>query len=576
MSDARTRAIAAARHTVGRGMTAAGISPQSKAALLDAGRRVRDVRAQSPDDVGRAVLAELRAEFPASRPLRAAETLVRPTNPNRIAALIDRRRPEARAALRERIGQVIGALTGDRPAPDTDTTTLLARLETAVVDGAPDSYWLALAVLGAALPDSDAVIRAARVGQADGPLTALAEPLTARLKMPTTPTRVEIVTDQVLVDMHHTAQTDLATGIQRVARLSAQRWVRDHGVRLVGWTGQQTALRPLTPAEAERALHGGASDVNGESIGAPAVIVPWRATYVLPELVTERIRTDRIQALFRFSGSRTGVIGFDCVPITTAETVAPGMGAAFATTMAAVAHCDRVATISQSAASEYRGWRTMLGGVGIAGPDIAPVVLPVEAPEADPGQMAQARNQLPAAPVPVVLCVGSHEPRKNHLALLHAAELLWREGVQFALVFVGGNSWRNDGFTERLAALVEEDRPISTFRALDDARLWAAYRIARCTVFPSLNEGFGLPVAESLASGTPVITSGFGSMAEIAAQGGALLIDPRDDNTLLDALRTMLTDDAMHARLTAEAKARPIRTWDAYAGELWDYLVRGE
>ncbi|MBN9621143.1 MAG: hypothetical protein J0H43_15675, partial [Actinobacteria bacterium] len=62
---------------------------------------------------------------------------------------------------------------------------------------------------------------------------------------------------------------------------------------------------------------------------------------------------------------------------------------------------------------------------------------------------------------------------------------------------------------------------------------------------------------------------------QIAAQGGALLIDPRDDNTLLDALRTMLTDDATHARLTAQAQARPIRTWDEYAAELWDYLVRG-
>jgi glycosyltransferase involved in cell wall biosynthesis len=173
----------------------------------------------------------------------------------------------------------------------------------------------------------------------------------------------------------------------------------------------------------------------------------------------------------------------------------------------------------------------------------------------------------------MVLCVGSHEPRKNHLSVLHAAELLWREGRQFSLVFVGGNGWHGEQFETRLSELRAAGRPVEAIRALPEELLWAAYRVAHCLVFPSLNEGFGLPVAESLASGTPVITSGFGSMADIAAPGGALLVDPRDDHDLRDALRTMLTDPATHARLSREARHHELRTWEHYAADAWAFLV---
>ena len=120
----------------------------------------------------------------------------------------------------------------------------------------------------------------------------------------------------------------------------------------------------------------------------------------------------------------------------------------------------------------------------------------------------------------MVLVVGSHEPRKNHLAVLHAAELLWREGVAFSLLFVGGNSWKSEEFQAIVRNLQIARRPIQVVEAVDDPTLWAFYELAYCTVFPSLNEGFGLPVAESLAAGTPVVTSDYGSMAEIGALGG--------------------------------------------------------
>jgi glycosyltransferase involved in cell wall biosynthesis len=147
--------------------------------------------------------------------------------------------------------------------------------------------------------------------------------------------------------------------------------------------------------------------------------------------------------------------------------------------------------------------------------------------------------------------------------------------VRFSLVFVGGNSWNSAAFEAQVKSLQAANRPVQTILGLTDDLLWAAYRLAYCTVFASLHEGFGLPVAESLASGTPVITSNFGSMREIARQGGALLVDPRNDRSLSGALRHMLSDRPLRDRLAAEAATIPFRSWDDYAAEVWAYLVEG-
>jgi glycosyltransferase involved in cell wall biosynthesis len=215
----------------------------------------------------------------------------------------------------------------------------------------------------------------------------------------------------------------------------------------------------------------------------------------------------------------------------------------------------------------------MLRSVGAEGPAITADLLPAEVPPATPEALEEARERLTVPGMPMVLCVGTHEPRKNHLALLHAAELLWREGVRFNLVLVGGRSWNDWRFREALAAAQAAGRPVETATSVSDEVLWAAYRVARCLVFPSLNEGFGLPVAEALACGTPVVTSAYGSMAEIGADGGALLADPRDDHALAAAMRALLTDDGAHRDLVTAARARPGRSWDDYARDVWSALT---
>jgi glycosyltransferase involved in cell wall biosynthesis len=474
---------------------------------------------------------------------------------------------------RERLGVLLAALEpGARITGPTGELVAMVAKHLAVPSD--DVVWLALAVLKAEFPVRDDVVAVRRRLRLEAPVAVVSE-LAASLSPTPLPFRpapadVRVLTGTVVVDVHHTARTGLATGIQRVVRKTIDQWSAKHDITLVGWNSALTSLRKLSALEAENAMHGTAPHARPE--GVNEVLIPWRCDYVLPELAIEDNRTSRIAAMAEFSGNTAVLIGYDCVPLTSAETIGAGMGAGFSRNLVAAAHFAKIATISEAAAAEYGGWRAMLGSAGLAGPQISPVFLPADAGTVTDTELAAAHAALATDDLPLLLCVGSHEPRKNHLAVLTAAELLWARGRRFSLAFVGGNAWGSEEFQFQLAALSDRGRPVQSVSAITDALLWGGYRAARATVFPSLNEGFGLPVAESLAVGTPVVTSGYGSMAEIASGGGALLVDPRDEHDLASALESVLFDDDVNDRLRAEARGRSVRTWADYADDVWGYF----
>jgi glycosyltransferase involved in cell wall biosynthesis len=483
-----------------------------------------------------------------------------------------------RLARSARLRVLIGALA---VPPAQTTETLVAQLRQRLADPSADELWLALAVLTATLPAPSAIERAMRSCRLDGPLAALDEALHARSlvgylrhRRDLELSEVEVVTGEVVVDLHNAAPTRITTGIQRVARETAQRWRRGHAPVFVAWHPRRAALIRLTeheaPGEAVASLRTRAHSADR------AVLVPWRCIYVLPELMAELPRVAGLHGLFRYSGNASAAIGYDCTPLMVPETVASdAVVNGFAAILAGLAHADRILTISEAAAVEYRGWRRMLAGAGLTGPHIAALALPVHADRPTRTTLENARARFLIDELPMVLAVGSHEPRKNHLAVLHAARLLWRDGIGFSLAFIGGG-WGAEQFRREVEELRGAGHPVEVHADVADDQLWAAYALARCTVFPSLDEGFGLPIAESLACGTPVITSNYGGMLEVAAGGGALLVDPRDDHDIAGAIGRLVTDDRLHAALRAQALVEHDRTWDQYAEEAWDYLVSGK
>ncbi len=146
-----------------------------------------------------------------------------------------------------------------------------------------------------------------------------------------------------------------------------------------------------------------------------------------------------------------------------------------------------------------------------------------------------------------LLTVGTLEPRKNLARLLDATERL--DGVR--LVVAGPRGWMDDEVVTRMAA-----RPDVVWEgAVGRERLSALYRGAVALAYPSLGEGFGLPVLEALSVGCPVVVGVGTAPAEVAGDAG-LAVDPLDAGAIAAALRAVLDDDRLHASLAAAAPAR--------------------
>jgi glycosyltransferase involved in cell wall biosynthesis len=197
----------------------------------------------------------------------------------------------------------------------------------------------------------------------------------------------------------------------------------------------------------------------------------------------------------------------------------------------------------------------------------------------DPGQITPIHHGLNpdlfhpqpgSAPLPVdnpyILHVGPCSPRKNVETLVDAfAQLRQRRCLPHRLILAGRDDANRRKVLERCARLGVADAVIAP-GVVDDARLADLYRGAACFVFPSLYEGFGMPVLEAMACGAPVIASAVTALPEVAGDAAHLLADPQDAEELADALWRMLEDSAWRQQFIRRGLARARQfTWQAAA-----------
>ena len=175
----------------------------------------------------------------------------------------------------------------------------------------------------------------------------------------------------------------------------------------------------------------------------------------------------------------------------------------------------------------------------------------------------QPRVTTPARPVPAqLLCVGILEPRKNQMFLLDVCEALWASGVDFELHLVGRvNPHFGRPVAARLKALRRTQARVHHHEAASDALMNRLFATARATAFPTIAEGCGLPVLESLWKGRPCVCSDLPVLREISSGGGCRLAAPNDQGAWAAALRTVLTDESEWRRLAGEAASRPLPVW---------------
>jgi glycosyltransferase involved in cell wall biosynthesis len=149
---------------------------------------------------------------------------------------------------------------------------------------------------------------------------------------------------------------------------------------------------------------------------------------------------------------------------------------------------------------------------------------------------------------PFALFVGTMEPRKNIVSLIKAFELLHRsEKIALNLVLVGKRGWLYEDIFRAMDASPVRSR-IQYHEYVPDSDLASLYRLAHLFVYPSIYEGYGFPVLEAMASGTPVVTSNSSSLREVAEEA-ALLVDPLKTEELAHAMYTLTESSSERAQL---------------------------
>jgi glycosyltransferase involved in cell wall biosynthesis len=214
----------------------------------------------------------------------------------------------------------------------------------------------------------------------------------------------------------------------------------------------------------------------------------------------------------------------------------------------AARRASRVIAVSEATAADIRAQLRV--------DDVDVVPNGVDVPGHDRTPEADLRVRLGLGERPVVLCLAAKRPHKNLLRLIDAMR-----SIDDAVLVIAGYSTDHE---DALRAVADPER-VRLLGWVDDADREGLYALAAVFAFPSLYEGFGLPVLEAMVRGVPVVCSNTPALAEVAGDA-ALQIDPLAADDLAAALRRVLGDPAEAERLRAAGRERAARfSWDRAA-----------
>lgn len=262
----------------------------------------------------------------------------------------------------------------------------------------------------------------------------------------------------------------------------------------------------------------------------------------------------RAAAAARAEGAEVVVLVHDLIPVLQPEFATPLFSRIFERWLTRImGSCDAI--ICNSRATE-ESVRQYIARQGLSPPPVGHFRLGCDLTAESGG--GACRPEIAAfvdSPTPCFGVVGTIEPRKNHAWLLRAFEGLWAAGHDLRLVVMGRPNPECHGLIQQMLRHSEQGRRLLTVLDASDAEVALAYSRCRALVFPSLAEGFGLPLVEARARGCPVIASDLPVFSELA-DGGVFLYD----RTSLPALQQILLQQATHDNRTQVGTMTPF-TW---------------
>ena len=279
------------------------------------------------------------------------------------------------------------------------------------------------------------------------------------------------------------------------------------------------------------------------------------------------------------AGLHVGVYIYDLIPITHPEYCSAGLVSEFTFALGDGLHVfDFILTISEYVAQDVRRYlaKNHLRPIPVEAVPLAHQIH--DAPAQVPVPLQAVAWQGAIAPLqhrPFVLMVSTIEPRKNHIYLYQVWKALLEEGLNPPdLVFVGRYGWRVNDFRDMLEGTQFLSGRIHLLHDLSDVSLELLYQSCLFTAFPSIMEGWGLPVGESLTHGRPSVASNTSSIPEV---GGGFVdyIDPWNVSDGIKVFRKMMFDDGHRAARTKNIKDKFVpRTWDDVGRDLLDRFAR--
>ena len=237
----------------------------------------------------------------------------------------------------------------------------------------------------------------------------------------------------------------------------------------------------------------------------------------------------------------------------------------------AVAHADHVTAVSQATKQALmKHYNTPEEKITVIPCGVGPAFQRVT----DTTLLEETRSKF-SLHHPLILSVGTLEPRKNHLGLIKAFHTVVQRGnTQAILAIAGGKGWLYEETQQAVKDLQLENR-VRFLGRVSDQELITLYSLADIFAFPSFFEGFGIPPLEAMACGAPVITSNASSLPEVAGDA-ALLIDPHNTEAIAEALERLLDDEDLRKELQQKGYQQATTyTWTNSARkllELYEHL----